>query len=643
MRKWSCVLSVCALVVGVVAGYGVGPAGAASPWNDNFAAATVLPSTETGSVTGSVFDATYQPLEPGSSSHVTAWWRWTAPSSGTYQFDLCGTQFEAWTSVYTGSSVDALTDVGTLDTNCYWGGGEYWLGGTMFTATAGTTYSIQVGAYGAMQDMGDVVLSWYKAGVPGNDSFSSASQLPSDPSGSETGTTRFATKDTAQSADVFLNNSVWWYWDAPASEAPVEYLFDACGTTTDTRLGIYTGSAVSSLVMVAEGDDNCGYMPQATFTATGGQRYYIGVSGYADDNGDQGDFTLHWQAAGAPGNDNLSGATAISGANGTATGNARFATANESGEDLYTPLGYNDSDSVWWWWTAPTPSGPVEFDTCESDFNTTLAVYSGSPGDAVSELSVVAPKAVNSCLGTAIGAMVMFNATAGQTYAIRVASVEGLGVGVTLRWRSGTAPANDNFASASLLDTTFNGTATGSNLFATTEASDPIGGHSVWWKWTAPSTGLVTFDTCGSTLYGTSIMAVTGTSLPATTVASAVTGPCGNDQAFVRFTATAGTTYSIGVKDTDGGMGDLVLRGPAPATVVDLGATVSKGKTTFVFRAAGRPIASQFQCRLDNKKAVWTTCTSGDTLKGTARTVSVHASSNGGTTWGDPVTVTPTR
>ncbi len=61
------------------------------------------------------------------------------------------------------------------------------------------------------------------------------------------------------------------------------------------------------------------------------------------------------------------------------------------------------------------------------------------------------------------------------------------------------APVNDNYADALELsgDT---GTTTGTNLYATVETSEPGSkqGYTVWWTWTAPADGIVTFDTIGS-------------------------------------------------------------------------------------------------------------------------------------------------
>src|SRR5688500_3946061 len=88
-------------------------------------------------------------------------------------------------------------------------------------------------------------------------------------------------------------------------------------------------------------------------------------------------------------------------------------------------------------------------------------------------------------------------------------------------------PANDNFDSAA----TLTDSAEGSNVGATQQVGEPstvdrpgftrsaLGGHSVWWRWTAPTTGLYTIKTGDrsgvqpSSTFDTQLGVYTGTSL----------------------------------------------------------------------------------------------------------------------------------
>ncbi len=122
-------------------------------------------------------------------------------------------------------------------------------------------------------------------------------------------------------------------------------------------------------------------------------------------------------------------------------------------------------------------------------------------------------------------------------------------------------PANDNFSAASeLIGHAIQ--ATGNNQVASKEAGEPnhgannVGGRSVWWKWTAPSSGLVTISTRGST-FDTLLGIYTGTSVNSLTL---VTN--NDDETFpsvitsrVQFIATVGTTYRIAVDGYNNGAG----------------------------------------------------------------------------------------
>ena len=113
-------------------------------------------------------------------------------------------------------------------------------------------------------------------------------------------------------------------------------------------------------------------------------------------------------------------------------------------------------------------------------------------------------------------------------------------------------PANDSFSDATLLAGR-SGTAIGSNVAATEEDGDPVGGRSVWWRWTAPADGTALFHNSGETSHDTCLVVFSGDSLDALEVIAGVyyTG------AAAEFEVTRGTTYSIGVGGY--GMGDVAL------------------------------------------------------------------------------------
>lgn len=118
------------------------------------------------------------------------------------------------------------------------------------------------------------------------------------------------------------------------------------------------------------------------------------------------------------------------------------------------------------------------------------------------------------------------------------------------------APANDDFANAQAVGP-LPVNLTESNVEATKEEGEPYHGpmgskgHSVWFKWQAPSSGFVTVGTCGSD-FAAVLTVYTGTQVNALTKVSRNfrdEGPgCpAFDGRQITFKAIAGTTYEIAV------------------------------------------------------------------------------------------------
>jgi hypothetical protein len=115
-------------------------------------------------------------------------------------------------------------------------------------------------------------------------------------------------------------------------------------------------------------------------------------------------------------------------------------------------------------------------------------------------------------------------------------------------------PANDNFSAAQTI-AGCSGTVTGTNVSATRETNEPNhspdgngGQHSVWYQWTAPATGSVTFTTDGSG-FDTVLAAYTGNavgSLSSITKNDDV-DPGVITSSIITFTATQGVVYRIAV------------------------------------------------------------------------------------------------
>ena len=139
------------------------------------------------------------------------------------------------------------------------------------------------------------------ASPPPNDNFANA-QVITGNSGSVNGTNDFATKETGEPThspdNVFSGKSIWYRWTAPNSGTVT---MTTVGSTYDTLLAVYTGSAVNALNLPAvarnDDEDNPGGIltSKVVFSAVGGTTYQIAVDGYG---GDQGAVTLNWTLPG---------------------------------------------------------------------------------------------------------------------------------------------------------------------------------------------------------------------------------------------------------------------------------------------------------------------------------------------------------
>ena len=124
---------------------------------------------------------------------------------------------------------------------------------------------------------------------PVNDNFAAASTL-SGSSLSAAGSNVNATKEIGEpnhGGDAG-GKSVWWNWMAPSSGTVV---IDTNGSSFDTLLGVYTGSAVNALTLAA-GDNNSGpnLTSRVSFAAIAGVVYHIAVDGTG---GASGNITLN--------------------------------------------------------------------------------------------------------------------------------------------------------------------------------------------------------------------------------------------------------------------------------------------------------------------------------------------------------------
>ena len=268
MRKHLTALALVILTLGALAV----PAHAAA--DDDFSSTLTTGLFGDFEVTASNAAASKEPGEPdhaGNAGGHSLWWTWQPAADGPITIDTCDSDFDTLLAVYTGDSVDALTEVASNDDGC--GGGSK----VTFGADASKSYRIAVD--GADGETGNIAL---QAGPPPppNDDFGSAGSLSGLPA-SATGTNAGATKEPGETdhAGNPGGRSVWWTWTAPSTG---EISVDTCDSDFDTLLAVYTGDSVGALTETASSDDDPDCLPgsKVTFVASAGTAYRILVDGY---------------------------------------------------------------------------------------------------------------------------------------------------------------------------------------------------------------------------------------------------------------------------------------------------------------------------------------------------------------------------
>ncbi len=252
-----------------------------------------------------------------------------------------------------------------------------------------------------------------------------------------------------------------------------------------------------------------------------------------------------------PFNDNFASRAHLAGQASVRTSNTDA--TREIGEPLIR--GNTGGASLWWDWTAPL-SGTVTLSTGGSTYASLLAVYTGS------SLSTLAPVASAESPAGSTDNSVTFQAVAGTTYDVTIDGVDGATgfAGLYLGY------VNDNFANATVLSGS-SVNFSDSNFGTTFETGEPQAAatsakHTVWYAWTAPSSGHVCVSTT-SYDFDPALAVYTGSSLTGLTLVSSATGTTIDSsastaisRATASFNAVAGTVYRIqvdGISDTTTG------------------------------------------------------------------------------------------
>ncbi|MEQ1859663.1 MAG: Calx-beta domain-containing protein [Chthoniobacteraceae bacterium] len=350
---------------------------------------------------------------------------------------------------------------------------------------------------------------------PANDAFANAATL----SGSNPIVAGFTDGATIEAGEPGSpNQSVWFKWTAPATGAATVSVGDAGHT-----FNVFTGSSLADLTPVSN-------FIGTTFSTASGTTFFIQVNALSGANPNfvvtlnfTGAGVFRFATSGLEVNEDAGSATiTILRTNGSAGAvTVRFSTMGltaTSGADFTSsPATVNFADGI----TSQTASVPISNDALLEGDETISLLLTDATG----------------------GALVGYGP--GDIVALTINDDE-------------DSPANDAFAGALGLSGPF-GTAFGDNSGASRQSGEPAHagtgtGASIWFRWTAPATGAVTFSTAGSAI-STAVAAYTGAAVNALTEVANSSGTPGE----INFAATKGGIYVIAVDGTAASRGDITL------------------------------------------------------------------------------------
>ena len=344
---------------------------AAQPVNDHFADRTLIPSIP-ATVSGTTAGATSETEDPMGGRSI--WWTFTPQESGSY-FISASTGFAL--HLYMGNSLNALVK----QTGQLIGGAPADTRLEKFELTADVEYSIL--ANSTIEDYGPVTLTVTRNSPP---SVSIANPTASMP------------YYVGTDLELRVNAS-----DPDGSVARVDYYYDSYYLEgTSQPIATSTVPPFSTTIT----------LPPA------GNHYQSILAVATDNNGAKTvSATISFLITYNTPNDFFANRKTITGERVFELGDNQYATA-EAGETG------GGSKSIWWSWTAPaSKTYIISSRGWPAGFIPRIDVYTGSSLDALTSVGSNS----GSDLNTTYTAQVSLDATAGQTYAIRVTTVLGMG------------------------------------------------------------------------------------------------------------------------------------------------------------------------------------------------------------------------
>ena len=226
-----------------------------------------------------------------------AWFTWTAPTTDFYRANTCGqTGVDTKIAVYPGSGCPAAgSSIACNDDDC---GLQ---SGAVFSATAGSTYTIQLGNFpNALGGTGTFDVQVFVP-TPGDDCATPVALVGAGPYSFDNTAATTGIQGQAEPTCLFFSSTtidrdLWFCWTAPSSGA---FEVSTVGQTfVDTKIAVYDACGCPAAAAIGCNDDSCGTFQSGTaFTAVAGNTYTIQLGTFPNAAGGTGTFTIAAPAA----------------------------------------------------------------------------------------------------------------------------------------------------------------------------------------------------------------------------------------------------------------------------------------------------------------------------------------------------------
>ncbi len=352
-----------------------------------------------------------------------------------------------------------------------------------------------------------------------------------------------------------VSNSYRDVWFALVTECPGTMRISTCGSSFDTVLSVYNNEInCAALTQIACNDDACGTRSIVEFPVTVATGYRIRVASFSSTASGEGTINILAEYL-PPANDACVNAQVVT--DGFQSGN--LGNCGATNEELASCVLGSSADT--WFRFNATADELLTVTACSLNFDPILTIYTGGCG-SLTEVACDddAGESGSACALTGT-ALLTTPVTAGQSYWIRVASVQGNTgfYGLLVSTRLGNDLCPDAYA---IGNGSYTGTTVGSdrNSSASCRSGDTSG--DVFYRWTATCNGTLTVDTCHPTTNFDTVLSVySGSCASLIEVGCNDDSACGHHPGASRVSVAVmdGQTYTIRVAGYQAATGNFGL------------------------------------------------------------------------------------